>query len=471
MQMELTCITSMRSQLQAKAGSGDFDRLVIHSSIIRPAANRWINEYLNRLAHHRATGQHLPEWYPHPALRGLLSESFGILSYQEDVMLAAIEIAGFDDRQANALRKALGLWDTQARLTQFADAFRRGALARGATPAAIDTVWGMIASFAGYSFCKAHSASYAMVSFQCAYLKAHHPAHFLARVVANEGGFYAPGAYLEEARRQGIRILGPCVVASIWQTRREGSDAVRVGLHLVPGVSGETGRRLVTERVRQPFAGIADLRRRVGLGASQLDTLARVGALDALCPGSNRDQVIWMATSVGLVAAPHIEEDDDGVVQRIFPATPATDPTPPTITPRSPRALAWEVFRILDFLPAGHPIHFCDRRNDRLRCRDLNTAMAKARVRLVAWPITRKQVEAHPKPKPGTSAGPPEPMAFVTLEDETGLVETVWFPQAYRAYGPLLEREGPLRLHGVVEMSHGAVAVTVQSVETVEAAP
>ncbi|MCK6486981.1 MAG: DNA polymerase III subunit alpha [Planctomycetes bacterium] len=455
-------------QLQAKAGSGDFDRLVIHSSIIRPAANRWINTYLDRLAHHRATGQHLPEWYPHPALRGLLSESYGILSYQEDVMLAAVEIAGFDDRQANALRKALGLWDTQARLTRFADEFRRGAENRGATPEAIATVWGMIASFAGYSFCKAHSASYAMVSFQCAYLLAHHPAYFLARVIANEGGFYQPSAYLEEARRSGIRILGLCVIASGWATVRAGADALRIGLHLLPGLSAESGRRLVAERERRPFAGIADLRRRVGLSASQLDILARVGALDALCPECHRDQVIWVATSIGLNPLVRGEEDDDGVVQRIFPVEPPRDPTPPVIPPRSARVLAWEIFSILGFLPAGHPIHFCDRRGDHLRCRDLTAGMAKSRVRLVAWPITRKQVEAKPKPKPGSSAGPPEPMAFVTLEDETGRVETVWFPQAYRTYGPLLDRDRPLRLQGVVEVSYGAVTLTVQSGEVVE---
>jgi error-prone DNA polymerase len=454
-------------QLQAKAGSGDFDRLVVHSSIIRPAANRWIEAYLDRLWHHRATGQHLPEWYPHPALRGLLSDSFGILSYQEDVMLAAITVAGFDDRQANALRKALGLWDTQERLTRFADEFRRGAEARGAGAEAIATVWGMIASFAGYSFCKAHSASYAMISFQCAYLKAHHPAHFLARVVANEGGFYAPGAYLEEARRRGVRILGPCVAASAWATVREGADAIRVGLHLMPGLSADSGGRIVAERGRKPFAGIADLRRRAGLGAGVLDSLARAGALDALCPGLNRDQVLWVATSVGLEPAVRGYEDDDGV-QRLFPREPCRDPVPPPLAQRPPRALAWEVFRVLGFLPAGHPIHFCDRSRDRLRCCDLTPARAKARLGLVAWPITRKQVEAHPKAKPGATAGPAEPMAFVTLEDETGLLETVWFPQAYRTYGPLLEQERPLRLHGTVEVHHGAVALTVQTAEVVE---
>lgn len=459
-------------QLQAKAGSGDFDRLVVHSSIIRPAANRWINEYLTRLHHHRTTKRHEDAWYPHPVLRELLSESFGILSYQEDVMLAAIRMAGFDDRQANALRKALGLWDTQARLTRFAEDFRRGAEANGATPEAIATVWGMISSFAGYSFCKAHSASYAMVSFQCAYLKAHHPAHFLARVIANEGGFYAPSAYLEEARRRGIRILAPCVVASIWSTRREQADAIRCGLHLVPGLSATSGGRIVAERERYSFAGIADLRRRCGLSASQLSTLARCGALDALMPSRHRAQVLWAATAVGLEPTSRFRgiEDDDGVT-RIFPLPPATDPHPPDLPVLTPRQAAWQQYQTLGFSPAGHPIWFANLPTARLRCCKLTPAWKGRRVTLIAWPITRKQVVAHPKPKDGKPAGPPEPMAFVTLEDETGLVETVWFPAAYRTYGPCLDQGLPVRLEGKVAVEFGAVAVEVKRATCVELAP
>jgi error-prone DNA polymerase len=459
-------------QLQAKAGSGEFDRLVIHSSIIRPAANRWIEDYLERLHQWRTTKRQDDAWYPHPALRELLSESFGILSYQEDVMLAAIRIAGFDDRQANGLRKALGHWDTQARLTRFAAEFRAGATARGVPNEVIEQVWANISSFAGYSFCKAHSASYAMVSFQCAWLKAHHPAYFLARVVANEGGFYEPAAYLEEARRLGVRILAPCVVASSVRTCRESPEAIRCGLHLVPGLSAASAGRLVAERQRRPFTGIADLRRRVRLDAGQLDTLARVGALDALCPGLHRAQVRWTATAVGLEPAHRFrsDEDDDGVT-RIFPLPPLADPPAPDLPALSPRQAAWEQFIALGISPAGHPIWFCQRPRQALRCRDVTAKMAKKTVTVVAWPITRKQVDAHPTAKPGTTAGPPEPMSFVTLEDETGLVETVWFPEAYRRYGPLLDRGCPLALTGRVEVAYGVASLSVTAAEAVAIEP
>ena len=453
-------------QLQAKAASGDFDRLVVHSSIIRPAASRWIATYLERLHHWRRTGRHEDAWYPHPALRGLLSESFGVLSYQEDVMLAAMHIAGFDDRQANALRKALGHWDSQERLTRFAGDFRAGALARGTTPEVIDVVWGNIASFAGYSFCKAHSASYAMVSFQCAWLKAHHPAHFLARVVANEGGFYGPGVYLEEARRRGIRLLPPCVVASEDRTVRAAADAIRVGLHLVPGLSAPRRARLLAERVRRPFAGLADLALRVGLDAGTLDTLARIGALDALAPGRHRAQVTWMATAVGLAAQPRrvAEAVDDGQLRWLPPAV-LGDPEPPALPPLTARAAAWAQFRTLGFCPDGHPIWFVKAARPARRCADVTAAReAGRRMTVVAWPVTRKQVEAH-----GPSQA--QPMAFVTLEDETGLMETVWFPEVYAACGPALEAGLPLRCTGVIGLDHSVATLEVQAAEPVDIGP
>ena len=287
-------------QLQAKAQSGDFDRLVIHSSIIRPAANHWINTYLERLHDFNQHGVQRDAWYPHPCLRGLLSESFGILSYQEDVMQTAVEMAGFDERQANALRKALGNWGVESKTKGFATAFAEGARAKGCSEASIDEVWGMIASFAGYSFCKAHSASYAMVSFQCAWLKAHFPAYFLARVIAHEGGFYHHAAYFEEARRHGVKPLAPCVLRSAWRTQAEGPHAIRAGLHLLPGLSHNSAQRLIDERQRKAFCGMSDLRRRVQISAGDLDAMARAGALDALYPDYHRGQILWLARQVGL---------------------------------------------------------------------------------------------------------------------------------------------------------------------------
>jgi error-prone DNA polymerase len=172
-------------QLQAKTGKGDFEHLVIHSSIIRPAANRFINLYVRRLK-----GE--PYQLLHPDLDRILGETYGILCYQEDVSKTAVVLAGFSNADADGLRKILSKKNKEARLARYKEQFYEGASRRGVPRDTIDAVWEMILSFEGYSFCKAHSASYAMVSFQSAYLKAHHPAEFMAAVSVQSGGVLYP---------------------------------------------------------------------------------------------------------------------------------------------------------------------------------------------------------------------------------------------------------------------------------------
>jgi DNA polymerase-3 subunit alpha/error-prone DNA polymerase len=450
-------------QLQAKAGSGDFDRLVVHSSIIRPAAMHWIDTYLQRFHAFRRDGVDRPEWYPHPALRDTLSESFGVLSYQEDVMLVAQRIAGFDSHGANQLRKALGHFDTTERLRPLADRFAAGARANGVPAAVTAELWKMIMSFSGYSFCKAHSASYAMVSFQCAWLKAHHPAHFFANVIANQGGFYHPAAYLEAARRLGIAIRGPCVMASSWLTRREGPLAIRCGLHLLPGISQRSAERLVAARAEAPFRSLRDLRRRAQVGAATLDALAICGALDALLPQADPAQRRWLAASVGLEppARSSCERQTSWLEDAL---DPLADPEAPPLVPPTPRALGWQRYRALGFLPEAHPIALWGLPGRRVRCRDVVPSWKGRRTTIIAAPITSKQVDAHTKAKGDRPAGV-EAMAFVTFEDDTGLLETVWFPAAYRAYGVLVDSGLPLRLHGRVEAAFGVVTFTVDRAE------
>ncbi len=443
-------------QLQAKAGSGEFDRLVVHSSIIRPAASRWIDTYLERLHQHRRTGRLDPAWFPHPAMRELLSDSYGVLSYQEDVMLAAQRLAGFDDVQSNGLRKALGHWDTGSRLTRFADAFRTGCAAHGVTSEVCELVWGMISSFAGYSFCKAHSASYAMVSFQCAWLKAHHPAVFLARVVANEGGFYSPGCYLEDARRRGVAIRGPCVLHSAWKTAPEGGGAIRCGFHLVPHLGRPAAERIVRERRRAPFSGIADLRRRCALDTARLEALLHAGALDAITVACTPAQRAWLVEALAVQPPPRLRETDpdEQWIDLAMAREPDADPEPPPLPERDPRP---QRLRTLGFLPEHHPLLLHRLPARRVRAAELSFAMRNRQVTVIGLPVTRKQVDA-------TSADGARPMTFATIEDETGLVETVWFPDAYKAYGNLLDGGAPLRISGKLLESFGVLTVQAEQV-------
>ena len=144
----------------------------------------------------------------------MLEETFGIMVYQEDVSRAAVALAGFTHAEADGLRKILSKKDRDLQLRDYARRFREGARAKGVSDEPITAIWDMMMSFDGYSFCKPHSASYARVSFQAAYLKVHHPAEFMAAVISNRGGFYSAFAYVSEARRLGLEVLRPDVHAS-----------------------------------------------------------------------------------------------------------------------------------------------------------------------------------------------------------------------------------------------------------------
>ncbi|MBA3699740.1 MAG: DNA polymerase III subunit alpha [Planctomycetes bacterium] len=479
-------------QLQAKVDDGSFDRLVVHSSIIRPAGMDFITTYINRhhylrdhpdTQEHKQQRVHAERWYPHPILTNLLSESYGVLSYQEDVMVVAQRMAGFTSAGANKLRKALGRNDTAERLQELVEDFRSGCRANGIDDETIRLVWRMISSFAGYSFAKAHSASYAVVSFHCAWLKAHHPAVFLARVIANEGGFYGTSAYVEEARRLGIAILPPCVVHGHWATRAADARTIRLGLQRVKGLGRTCADHLVRERGVTPFTGVCDLLERTACDREQTQALSDAGAFDVLLATNTPEQRAWITatavrcattnrkTAVGHHQRPAPSARPATSIQAItatqatldFGRAPPRDPVPPMLPASDPHARAWRRWRTLGVLPDAHPLALWHiRHRPSLRARDLTPERAKERVHLVAIAITRKDVNAIATDK-NTGHTTYQDMAFVTLEDETGLIESVWFPEVYRRHAVLLERSEPLLITGTITVDFAVVTLAVQS--------
>lgn len=464
--------------LQKKTGRGDFEHLVIHSSIIRPAANAYINEYIDRLK-----GK---PWKPlHPLLEGLFDETYGILCYQEDVSKAAMALAGFSSAQADGLRKILAKKDADARLQEHWPAFSRGAAARGVDPATIKAVWDMMRSFSGYSFVKAHSASYAMLSFQSAYLRAHHPAAFMAAVMSNHGGFYSPLAYASEARRMGLRLLSPDVNESQWRCQGRGK-AIRFGFCMVANLSAAAAQAILDERnAAGPFSSVDQFARRVAFERSDAEALVGCGALDSLLgrpgsPGSleNPSRASALMTLLSVCA---FKEDrvraavgcapGSGASWELFPEegfraeeTPhgAGSPyAPPPSPPRRPEPLSQRRRRQAEFKYLGttldcHPLELWPRlfSQERLRARDLERCAGR-RVRLLAWPITAKPVLTASE----------EPMEFVSFEDETAIFEAVLFPEAYKKFRHLLFEEGPLWVEGLVEKDRGAFTLTIESIK------
>ncbi|MFZ7127096.1 MAG: DNA polymerase III subunit alpha [Desulfobacterales bacterium] len=428
--------------LQQKAGVGDFEHLVIHSSIIRPAANEFIREYLRRL--------HGGRWDPiHPLLADVLTETFGIMVYQEDVSRAAVAVAGFSHAEADRLRKVLSKKDREYHLRDFRRRFTEGARGRGVPRETIDAVWSMIMSFSGYSFCKPHSASYARVSFQAAFLKTHYPAEFMAAVISNQGGFYSTSAYVSEARRMGLGILPPDVTVSGIRWRGEG-DTLRVGLMAVSGLSRETRERILAARKARPFRGLKDFLDRVGPDEGEARAMIRCGALDRFSNRGDRTELLWGQARWRKTRS---ERQSEGL---LFGRGRGDEGGLPVFPPEDPLERLRREFAVLGFLCDRHPMALYRKIIDARRtvkADGLHRWLGR-QVRFAGWLVTGKVVH--------TRQG--APMEFLTFEDETGIVETTFFPEAYHRFCHLLNRNRPFLLTGRVEAEWGALTLTVNRV-------
>ncbi|MBW1635788.1 MAG: DNA polymerase III subunit alpha [Deltaproteobacteria bacterium] len=426
--------------LQKKAGSGDYEQLVIQSSIIRPAANEFVREYVRRLR--GGSWQSLS-----PMVGDVLDETYGLMVYQEDVSRVAVALAGFSHSQADGLRKILSKKDKKLRLENYRERFFAGCTGKGIEKDEIERMWQMMMSFDGYSFCKPHSASYARVSYQAAYLKRHFPAEFMAAVISNQGGYYSTFAYVSEAKRVGLKIHHPSVKKSqIFWTGEESS--VRVGLQAVKGLSQSFQHRLVEERKKREFSDIEDFFRRTKPADNEACALIHAGGLDDLNDlgaAGNRSALLWQWASYRRAGQNASRHSLFGI----------TLPQPPSLTPPDRRTRLRNEFRVLGFLCDIHPLQFLTHRSRGL-VKGCNFADHRGRqVKVAAFLLSSKLVS--------TSTG--EVMEFLTFEDETDIFETTFFPRVYRRYEHILAWGKPYILTGLVEEDYGALTLTVSRVQ------
>ncbi|MBU2489825.1 MAG: DNA polymerase III subunit alpha [Proteobacteria bacterium] len=431
--------------LQKKARVGDFEHLVIHSSIIRPAANDYIREYVHRL--------HGGEWDPiHPLLSDVLSETYGIMVYQEDVSRAAVALAGFSHAEADRLRKVMSKKDREHHLTDYRERFFSGAAENGVVPETAAQVWDMILSFSGYSFCKPHSASYARVSFQAAYLKEHFPAEFMAAVISNQGGFYSCFAYVSEARRMGLALLPPDVNQSriAWHGR---DRKLRVGLMAIRSLSEACRCRIVGQRLKGSFSCLEDFLARVRPNEDESRALILAGALDRFEDESGRAGLLWRDARWRKI------REKPGQME-LFRET-VHGVKAPAMPPEAPLDRLRREFSVLGFLCEHHPMELF--RGSLAKVWTVPAAdlarHAGKRVRTAGWLITGKVVRTKHN----------DPMEFLTFEDETGTLEATFFPEAYARFARILDHGRPYLLEGKVEEDWGTVTLTVDSAQPLAA--
>jgi DNA-directed DNA polymerase III PolC len=448
-------------QLQQKTRRGDFEHLVIHSSIIRPAANDYIREYVRRLRGGAWTSLH-------PILDEVLTETYGIMCYQEDVARTAIRMAGFTDAEADGLRKVLSKKWAGKRVEDYRQQFTRGARARGIAPEVVEEIWRMILSFSGYSFCKPHSASYALVSFKSCYLKTHHPAEFMAAVVSNGGGYYSTFAYVSECKRMGLAVLLPDINES--DKAYTGRDRrVRVGLMQIKGLRDEAVEAIVAERKSGgPFASFDEFLRRVPIDPSDTRLLIRAGAFDGIGFGEGgaagrpagavpdlaiRPRLHWRLAEWGAKT-----EGRRAATRSLFPAELGPLPSP---RPYDTTRLLRDEVEALGFLVSRHPLTLYREPLLALRRSGVEPVRAEAlkehvgkRVTTIGWLITGKVVTTKDD----------EPMEFISFEDTTAIYEATFFPRVYERFCHMLSAARPYRLRGKVEEDFGAVTLTVEEV-------
>jgi error-prone DNA polymerase len=411
-----------------------FYDLVVEVAIIRPGpiVGKMVNPYLERRA-----GRELVT-FPHPSLEPILKRTLGVPLFQEQLIRMAMVAAGFTGGQAEELRRAMGWKRSVERMHEIEKDLRAGMAANGIGPAAQEEIIQGIKSFALYGFPESHAASFALIAYASAYLKAHHGAAFLAALLNNwPMGFYHPATLVTDAARHGIVTLPIDVTRSDWLCtleERESALAVRMGLKFTHGLHEAVGKRIVEERGRRPFSSLADLHARTEPSPAELTTLAEVGALAAL--GGAPREALWQVEALGRSG-------------KLFArATRAPDRAPlPAMTERE--AMVAEL-RGTGVTTGPHPVSHLRPALARL---GLATAASLAdcrhgdRVRTGGLVVVRQ--------RPGTAKG----FVFVTIEDETGFANAIVTPDLFARWRPVILRNAALEIEGVVQNRDGVVLI------------
>jgi DNA polymerase III alpha subunit len=408
----------------------------------------------------------------HPLVDPLFRRTYGVMLYQEDTLRLAAAVAGFDLAQADLLRRALSKKRAPEDLPETERLFREAAAARGVPPQVVEEVWASIARFSAYAYNKAHAATYGRISWQALWLKARHPAEYLAAVLRNAAGFYPARAYVEEARRSGCRVELPCVNRSqVGPTGRDG--ALRLGLEQVKGLRRGTPESLVEVReATGPYLSPTDLLLRTRLEKHEAERLVLAGALDAF--DRPRGELLWLLAldfERYLRARAETRERSSlfGPTAELPP--PRHLPVPRTYTQGELLAMEVETLGLTATCHPGEPWEEAARAAGAVRTSDLRRLVGK-RARVAGWVVTDRTVRVRDRWN-GTRearrvrhAG--RAMKFLMLEDPHGSVEVTVFPDAYARVGRVLEDAGPYLVTGEVREDHGALTLDAKEVRRLE---
>ena len=400
--------------------------------------------------------------YPHPALEKILEPTYGVMLYQEQVMQAASELAGFSLGEADMLRRAMGKKKPEV-IAGLRDRFMEGALGRGVSERAAQEVFSLIERFAGYGFNKSHSAAYALISYRTAYLRCHYFPEFMASTLTSVmGSSERVAMYIDVCRAAGVDVLPPDVNESFKGFTVSG-NTIRFGLGAIKNVGEGAAESIISARKSGgPFVSFVDFCNRVDMTAvnrKALESLIRCGAfskfgkrrallaiMDQVCDQSavrQRHQESGQASFFDLFKEP----SGFGTADIPLPDVPDFSES---------QILAMEK-ELLGLYISGHPLASVAeaiRKVATMSVRDLSNAEDGAYATLAGVIIGRKQII--------TRTG--QPMAFVQIEDLTGQVEVVVFPRTYQECADILARDAIVVVKGRVDVKEEGIKILADSI-------
>ncbi|WP_457950300.1 DNA polymerase III subunit alpha [Pseudarthrobacter sp. alpha12b] len=420
-------------ELIGKMAPREFNDLIIDISLFRPGPMK--SDMVRPFLEHRHG--FAPEVYPHPDLKPVLQETHGVTVFHEQILKTLDIMTGCGLAKADEFRRALSSEAGEAQVEEY---FRRNAKAKGYTPEVVDKVWGTLKSFASFGFCKAHGAAFAVPTYQSAWLKTHHPEAFLAGLWEHDPGMYPKRLLVAEARRLGIPILPLDINRSKAEYRVErvgsGKDAGRLGIRLsLNGIYGLSATELKRIVAGQPYDSLADLRARSRLSKPSIRRLAQLGAFDSLHreaggPANRADLVHHLQQLQAAKGARKGVEVLEGQL-----SLPLGDIELRNLKPGLPAPTLVENVRAeLDLMAVDVSTHLMDSHRPLLEKLGVTTADKLLSLRngtevLVAG----VRVATQTPPMRGGRR-----VVFISIDDGTGCVDSVFFHEAQESAGPLL---------------------------------
>ena len=429
-----------------------FYDLVVQVAIIRPGpiVGQMVHPYLNR------RNGRAPVVYDHPDLEPILRRTLGVPLFQEQLLRMAMTLAGFTGGEAEELRRAMGFKRSVQRMKEIETRLRTGMAQRGIIGSKQDQIVQSITSFALYGFPESHAASFALIAYASAYLRAHHLAAFTCAMLNNWPlGFYHPATLVKDAQRHGLEVRPVDVAHSNWLCRLEAtaghSWALRLGLRFVGGLRESVGRVVEQQRSTRAFSSLADLTHRCGLRDNETQALAFAGAFASF--GLTRRDALWQAGSVPREPLFAPRRNASGDVPREGMAT-APAPLPPMNELESTLA---------DYKSAGLTTgpHLVAHLREPLRRAGILRAADLAKVRNGRWVKIAGLVIV--RQRPGTAKG----MCFLTLEDESGTSNAAVRPDVFARYRAVIHTAALLMVEGPIQQVDGVIHVLARRLEEI----